>query len=234
MSSLCVSQRLFDRALSPPALLDSGILVATGVHFDVFGPGIGDSVWAGPLLWMSVDIGDGERLPVTTAARPLAGGSWVLWFAAIRDTGCGASGSSNQRGVRTVVPGHGGWGICIWIVYTRQGSVAVLHGSLLFRLLLCCLIVVCFLSCSNNLTVTKSLPGLLLRPVHFLRRRWCTVSVYLYIPVVGWHPVTVRVAGPELTIVGSVFAASCRHHGTRPSHRDWSSWQSQSAQTSWA
>ena len=35
---------LFDRALSQPALLDPGILVATGVPVDVFGPGIGDSL----------------------------------------------------------------------------------------------------------------------------------------------------------------------------------------------
>ena len=73
--SSCVSPGLFDQALSQPALLDPGILVATGVHFDVFGMGIGDSVRACPLLWMSVDTGDGDQLPVTTAARPLAGGS---------------------------------------------------------------------------------------------------------------------------------------------------------------
>ena len=47
-------------------------------------------------------------------------------------------------------------------MYTRQGSVAVLQvtGSLLFRILLFYLIVMSFLLCSNNLTVTKSLPGL--------------------------------------------------------------------------
>ena len=42
VSHLCVPPGLFDRALSQPALSDPGILVATGVHFDVFGPGIGD------------------------------------------------------------------------------------------------------------------------------------------------------------------------------------------------
>ena len=82
---------------------------------------------------------------------------------------------------RTVMPGHGEWGICIRIVYTRQGSVAVLQvtGSLLFRFLSCYLTVVCFLSCSKNSTVTKSLPELLRRPVHIVRRRRCTVSAYL-------------------------------------------------------
>ena len=65
VSSLSVSPGLFDQALSQPALLDPVILVATCVHFDVFGP----------LLWMSIDTGDGDRLPVTTATRPLAGGS---------------------------------------------------------------------------------------------------------------------------------------------------------------
>ena len=44
VSSLCVPAGLFDRALSQPALLDPGILVATGVPVDVFGPGIGDSL----------------------------------------------------------------------------------------------------------------------------------------------------------------------------------------------
>ena len=44
---------------------------------------------------------------------------------------------------RTVVHRQGGWVTCIWIVYTRQGSVEVLQvtGSLLLQILLCCLIV---------------------------------------------------------------------------------------------
>ena len=37
VSSLCVRPGLFDRSLSQPALSDLGILVVTGVHFDVFG-----------------------------------------------------------------------------------------------------------------------------------------------------------------------------------------------------
>ena len=61
VSSLCVSPGLFAWALSQLTLLDPGILVATDVHFDVFGPGIGDSVGACPFLWMSVDTGDGDR-----------------------------------------------------------------------------------------------------------------------------------------------------------------------------
>ena len=81
---------------------------------------------------------------------------------------------------RIVVLNHGGWVICIWIVYTWQGSVAVLQvaGSLLFRILLYYLIVVCFLSCCKNLTVTKSLPGSLCRPVNYVGHQRCTVYVY--------------------------------------------------------
>ena len=33
--SLCVPPRLFDRALSQPTLSNLGILVVTGIHFDV-------------------------------------------------------------------------------------------------------------------------------------------------------------------------------------------------------
>ena len=43
-SLLCVPPGLFDQALSQLALSAPGILVAAGVHFDAFGPGIGDSV----------------------------------------------------------------------------------------------------------------------------------------------------------------------------------------------
>ena len=196
VSSHYVSPGLFDRALSQPALLDPWILVATGVHFDVFGPGIGDSVRAGPLVWMSVDTGDGDRLPVTTVARPLAGGSGCCGWLQFVTQGAGPLAPPISVRTRTIVPGScpvmEGWEIYIWIVYTRQGSVAVLQvtRSLLFRILLCYLIVVCFLSCSKNLT--KSLPGLLRRPVHFVRRRRCTVSVYL-----TSGAMTVGVASPE-------------------------------------
>ena len=37
VSSLCIPPVLFDRALSQAVLSDLGILVATGVHFDVYG-----------------------------------------------------------------------------------------------------------------------------------------------------------------------------------------------------
>ena len=76
--------------------------------------------------------------------------------------------------------------ICIWIMYTQQGSVDVLQvtGSLLLRILLWCLVVVCFLSCSKSLTVTKSSLGSLRRPVRSAGYRrsscWlCTVTVYI-------------------------------------------------------
>ena len=75
VSSLCVSLGLFDRALSHPALSYLGILV---VRYDVSGQTLssrGDSVRAGSLLMVSVDTGDGDRFPVTRAARSLTIGS---------------------------------------------------------------------------------------------------------------------------------------------------------------
>ena len=124
--------------------------MASCVHCDVFGPGTCGSVRAGPLLWMSVDTGDGDWLPVTMAMHPLAGGSGCCGWRQFVTQGAGPLDHPISVRTRTVIPGHGGWGICIWIVYTRQGSVAVMQvtGSLLFQILLCYLIVVCFLLCS--------------------------------------------------------------------------------------
>ena len=184
--------------------------MATGVHFHVFGPRIGNSVWASPLLWMSVDTGDGDA--------PAAGGSGCSGWLQFMTQGTGPLAPPISMRALTVMLVHGGWTICIWIVYTRQGSVAVLQvtGSLFLRILFCCLTGVCFLSCSKNLTVTKSLPGSLRRPVHSVGRRRCMVSVYLTSGAMASGVVVG--SRPELTVVGSVFAVSCRHHGTRPSH----------------
>ena len=128
---LCPPPGLFDRALSQPALSDLGILVVTGVQFDVSGqvlyPG-GDSVRAGPRLLVSVDTGDGDRLPTGSCLR-------VLWLAAIRDAGGRPVDPPISMRARTVVLSQGGRVVCIWIVYTWQGSVEVLQvtGSLLLR-----------------------------------------------------------------------------------------------------
>ena len=83
--------------------------------------------------------------------------------------------------VRTVVLSRRGWDICIWLVYTPQGSVAFLQvtGSVLLQIILCCLIVVCLLSCCKNLSVTNLLPGLLRQHVHYVGNRRCTVTVYI-------------------------------------------------------
>ena len=58
-------------------LSDLGILVAAGVHFDVYGPVLcpgGDSVRARSYLLVAGDPSDGDQLPVTTAMRPLTCG----------------------------------------------------------------------------------------------------------------------------------------------------------------
>ena len=106
-------------------------------------------------------------------------GSCVVWLAAIRDAGDGPVAPPISGRACTVVLSHGGWVTCIWIVYTRQISVEVLQmtRSLLLRIILWCQVIVCFLSCSEILTVTKSLPGLLCRPVHYAGYQQCTVTV---------------------------------------------------------
>ena len=88
-----------------------------------------------------------------------------------------------------------------------------LTGSLLLQILLCCLIVVCFRLCCKILT--KSLPGTLRRLVHSVGNRRCTVTVY----ITSGAMASGNAGGsrPELTVVGSVFAVSYSHHGTRPS-----------------
>ena len=139
VSSLCVPPVLFDRALSQPVLSDLGILVAAGVHFDVSGPVLylgGDSVRAGPHLLVASDNGH----------APADRWVCVLRLAAIRDAGGGGLWllQSACDHAPYVVLSHGGWVTCIWIVYTRQGSVEVLQvtGSLLLRILLWCLAIV--------------------------------------------------------------------------------------------
>ena len=133
VSSLCISPGLFDWVLSQPALSDMGILVVTGVRFDVSGQALspgGDSVRAGSHLLVSVDTGDGDLCPVTTAAFT---DRWLrlLWLDAVLDAGPVAPPISMR--VRTIVLSQGGRVACIWIVYTRQVSVEVLQvtGSLL-------------------------------------------------------------------------------------------------------
>ena len=79
--SLCVSLGLFDRTLSHPALSYMGILVVASVRIEVSGQilsSMGDSVRAGSCLMVSVDTGDGDRFPVTMAARSLAGAPGVV------------------------------------------------------------------------------------------------------------------------------------------------------------
>ena len=125
VSSFCASIGLFDRALSHPVLSYMGILVVAGVCLDVSGQILylrGDLVWAGSRMMVPVDTGDG-------------GGGAGPVVPPISTREC------------TVVHGQGGWVTCIWIVYTRQGSVLQVTGSLLLQILLCCLFVVCIRLC---------------------------------------------------------------------------------------
>ena len=81
----------------------------------MFGLGIGDSVWARPLLWMSVDTGDGDWLPVTTAALPLTGGSGHCGWLQFVKQGVGPVAPPISVCARTVVLSHGGWVVCTCI-----------------------------------------------------------------------------------------------------------------------
>ena len=149
VSSCCVSPGIFDRALSQPALSDMGILVVAGVRFDVSGQALspkGDSVPAGSRLMVSVDTSVGDRFPVTTAARSLTGGSECCGWLQFVMRGVGAVSPPISMRERTTVHSQGSGVTCIWIVYTRQGSVEVLPvtGSLLLQIILCCLVVVYF------------------------------------------------------------------------------------------
>ena len=143
---------------------------------------------AGQHLLVSGDTSDGDRLPVTMTACLLAGGFVCCGWLKFVMRGGGGGGVAPPISMRacTFVLSHGGWVTCIWIVYTRQGSVEVLQatGSLVLRIILWCLVIACFLSCRKSLTVTKSLPGSLFRPVRSARYQrsscWlCKVTVYI-------------------------------------------------------
>ena len=185
VSSLCGSPVLFDRTLSQPVLSDLGILGSTGVHFDVSGPVLhpgDDSVRAGPSLLLTGDTSDGDQLPVTTATCTLTGGFVCCGWLQFVTCGAGPMAPPISGRARTVVISYGGWVRCIWIVYTRRISVEVLQvtGSLVLRILLWCLVIVCFRLRRMGLTVTKTLPVLSCWPVHSAGYNWlCMVTVYI-------------------------------------------------------
>ena len=62
---------------------NTGILEVTGVRFDVFDIGLfsaADSVRFGAALVVSDVTGDGDEIPMTTAARSRGGGSSCGWL----------------------------------------------------------------------------------------------------------------------------------------------------------
>ena len=115
---------------------------------------------------------------------------------------------------------------CIWIVYTRLRSVEVLQvtGSLVLRILLWCLAIVCFSLALNGSDCDKVVAWFVMHSAWYQRSSSWLCKVTVYITDGTMASVTLGVAGPEMTVVGSVFAASCRHRGTRPSHT-WT-WES--------
>ena len=107
----------------------------------------------------------------------------MLWLAVIRDVGAGPVTPPIRTRVCTALHGQGSWVTCIWIVYTRQGSVEVLQvtRSLLLQILLYCLVVVyvrLYLSSKESRRVVKiMLPGSLRWLVHSVGSRRCIVTV---------------------------------------------------------
>ena len=141
MLSCDVSLGMFDRGLS-----DVGILGVAGVNFDVSGGGL---VWATSRLLVSVDTGNGDQFPMTTTARSLTGGSKCCGWLQFMTRGAGHVAPPIGMQECIVDLSQGGGMACIWIVYTRQGSVTALQvtRSLLLQFLLCYLIVVSVRSC---------------------------------------------------------------------------------------
>ena len=181
---------------------------------------------------VSVDIDDGDRFPVTTVARSLTGGSghcgWLLFV----KRGWGLAPPISTR-ARTVMHSQGGWVACIWIVYTRQGSVEVLQvtGSLFLQILLCCLIVVYVCLCfeGKQTCCDSSLPGSLRQLVHSEGSIRCTVTVYISSGMMASG--MDRGGRPRIDRSGSSFRNELQTSWNVP--EKWSNWTHQSCQTCW-
>ena len=94
---------------------------------------------------MSDDTGDGDWFPVATTARSRTGGSGCCdWLYFVMQEAELVAPPISGRG-RTVVLNRRGGVMYVRIVYTQQGSVAVLQvtGSLLILFLVCCCVVLC-------------------------------------------------------------------------------------------
>ena len=122
VSSIWTCPGLFEWGLLPPALFDMGILDVAGVRFDVSGAALlrgGDSVSVVSRWMMSDDTGDGDWSPVAMAARSRTGGFGCCGWLYCVTRGAGRMAPPSGRRRRGVV-------MYISIVYTQQGSIAVL------------------------------------------------------------------------------------------------------------
>ena len=139
-------------------------------------------------LLVSGDASYGDRLLVTTSTCTLTGGLMCCdWLHSVTPGG-GAElvAPPISVRVRTAVTGCGGWVECIWIMYTWRRSVEVLRlrWPLVLRILVCCLVVVCF-SLAAGLTVVKLSPVSSCQPLcsagipHQCSSRLCMVMVYI-------------------------------------------------------
>ena len=73
-----------------PRLSNTGLLKVTGIHFDVFDIGLfseADLVRFGAALVVSDVTGDGDDIPMTTAAHSRGGGSRCCVLAEVSQTG---------------------------------------------------------------------------------------------------------------------------------------------------
>ena len=90
-------------------------------------------------------------------------GRWlrVLWLAAVHDAGAGLV----PPPISTVVLNREGGVVCGMVVYMQRGSVEVLQvtRSLLFLVILCCCVVLCYRSPCDFLHVPRSYCKLLIQ-----------------------------------------------------------------------
>ena len=113
-----------------------GLLEVTCVRCDVCEVGLFcavDSVCFDSDLVMSDVMGDGDEIPMTTAARSRGSGSGCCGWLKLVSQGAGPVAPPINERWRTVGVFQNGEMVFMWIVYTQRESVGVLRvtGSLI-------------------------------------------------------------------------------------------------------
>ena len=106
-----------------------GLLEVSGVRFDVLDIGLfraADSARFGAALVVSDITGDGDEIPMTTAACSRGGGSGCSVWLKFVSQGAGPMAPPINEWSRTVVFFQNGGMVSVWIVYTLWELVEVL------------------------------------------------------------------------------------------------------------